>query len=389
MCENNNNNITAVALPSPSKTDVIKESSIVSKTSKFFSVVQLSTVVTMETLQNECKDRNFFLSKTIYDKLSNFSKVAPTTRKNSEEDAKDTHSVSQVDIDRDLANTGISSFRTFNLKTFLERNSQTAKCNSILNNNTSIYRCCYNSRQQIGCDNFFLTTLINMVDIQQAMIDPKEVTVTTADSAVKQRAGISFFIELNEPYRRYSLDENSASHSDCNSSSGDSLCSMECCNDGTSLCDEDFIVFEEQMFDEEEDFYVAASDCAQMDSRKCLKESSEELRCSIDSNNFLQSERCCDLVSRKCDETCIAKTTDIKQKNVSNEKPRKVRFQTDVNLVVIHHMKYWDFAYREARKGPWELAAADRCRFARRIKDLDLVISPCLQRKLESKVVNY
>ena len=57
---------------------------------------------------------------------------------------------------------------------------------------------------------------------------------------------------------------------------------------------------------------------------------------------------------------------------------RKVRFKEDV---VIHHMIHWNFAYREARKGTWKKDAADRCRFLRRIQELELTLGPYLHGK--------
>lgn len=393
--ENNNTSImTAVALSSPRKTDVLKESETLTKTSKFFSVVQLSAVVTMEKLQNEGKERKFFLSKPVCSKLrtlSYFPKVALTANENSEEIAKETFTVSQVTIDRDCTRIGISSFGSFNQN--FQNNSKTATSDSILNSNT--YRCCSNSRQQVGPNNFFLTSLINMVEIlpfgsiQEPLNTAQEAGITCNVSPVELRAGVSFFVDLNEPYKQYPLNENYkfALYDDRHSSSGDSFCSIQYCSDEASLCDEDFIVFEEQFDEEDDDFYefhVTLNDCVRKDSLNYLEGSSGVSRCSIDSKSVVENIKCSNLVSRKCKQADTDETNNIKQENISHETSRKVHFQADVELAIIHHMKQWDFAYREARKGPWELAAADRCRFSRRIKESDLVISPCLQRKLQS-----
>ena len=388
--ENNNSIMTAVALSSPRKTDVIKESDTLSKTSKFFSVVQLSAVVTMEKLQNESKDRNFFLSKPVCSKLSNFpyfSNAPPIANGNSEEKAKETYTVSQVTIDRYYTRIGIGSFASIDRQNF-QKNSKPAKSGSILNSNP--YRCCSNSRQQAGPNNFILTSLINMVEMPVLLNTDQEAPITCKVSSGEHRAGVSFFVNLNEPYKQYPLNENYkfALHDDRYSSSGDSFCSVQYCSDvdEASLCDEDFIVFEEQTFDEEDDVFYefTLNDCVRMDSLKCLKGSSGESRCSIDSKRVVETIKCSNLVSRKCKQAHIEKTSNVEQEKVSHETSRKVHFRTALDLVIIHHMKQWDFAYREARKGPWELAAADRCRFWRRIKELDEVISPCLQRKLQS-----
>lgn len=81
----------------------------------------------------------------------------------------------------------------------------------------------------------------------------------------------------------------------------------------------------------------------------------------------------------------MLETSDLDACTKKRKKPqKKVCFVKEEDLVVVYQMRHWDFAYREARKGTWELAAVDRCRFWRRIKDLELILSPCLKRKLES-----
>ena len=78
------------------------------------------------------------------------------------------------------------------------------------------------------------------------------------------------------------------------------------------------------------------------------------------------------------------KTNFCDTNNIVKKKCRKkVCFQKDEDLVEVHQMIQWDFAYREARKGTWELEAVDRWRFMQRINDLELILSPCLRRKLE------
>ncbi|XP_028417764.1 uncharacterized protein LOC114542382 [Dendronephthya gigantea] len=82
----------------------------------------------------------------------------------------------------------------------------------------------------------------------------------------------------------------------------------------------------------------------------------------------------------------VSSNTDccvVTGKTTGKKKSRKkVCFERDDDLVVVYEMRHWDFAYREARKGHWELAAADRCRFRRRIQELELILTPCLKRKL-------
>ncbi|XP_052860308.1 uncharacterized protein LOC128267503 [Anopheles cruzii] len=62
---------------------------------------------------------------------------------------------------------------------------------------------------------------------------------------------------------------------------------------------------------------------------------------------------------------------------------RKVRFCINP---VVHVMRAWDFAYRQARKGEWEMAARDRERFRKHIADLEPVLGPALQPALRDRV---
>ena len=59
-------------------------------------------------------------------------------------------------------------------------------------------------------------------------------------------------------------------------------------------------------------------------------------------------------------------------------------FKPDSELAVVHLMISWDFAYRAARKGPWEQYARDRQHFKRRIDSVSSVITPCLVKKLKA-----
>uniref|UniRef100_A0A2M4A1P9 Putative phosphatase-1 catalytic subunit binding region n=1 Tax=Anopheles triannulatus TaxID=58253 RepID=A0A2M4A1P9_9DIPT len=62
---------------------------------------------------------------------------------------------------------------------------------------------------------------------------------------------------------------------------------------------------------------------------------------------------------------------------------RKVRFNTKP---VVHVMRAWDFAYRQARKGEWEMAARDRERFRKHIADLEPVLGPALQPAVRERI---
>lgn len=54
---------------------------------------------------------------------------------------------------------------------------------------------------------------------------------------------------------------------------------------------------------------------------------------------------------------------------------QKVKFNLNP---VIHIMVHWDYAYRAARKGPWEEMARDRERFRGRINSIERILSPIL-----------
>ena len=56
----------------------------------------------------------------------------------------------------------------------------------------------------------------------------------------------------------------------------------------------------------------------------------------------------------------------------------KLRF--DSNPPTVHVLHVWHYAYKEARRGPWEQIARDRLRFHRRIEKTAEVIEPILKK---------
>lgn len=56
---------------------------------------------------------------------------------------------------------------------------------------------------------------------------------------------------------------------------------------------------------------------------------------------------------------------------------RRVTFKPDSELVVVHHMITWSFAYRSCRKGPWEQFVIDRDHFRRRAEEFGKIFEPC------------
>lgn len=62
---------------------------------------------------------------------------------------------------------------------------------------------------------------------------------------------------------------------------------------------------------------------------------------------------------------------------------KKVQFNLNPE---VHVIRAWDFAYRQARKGEWEMAARDRERFKKRIQETENVLSSVFDKKLRDKV---
>ena len=60
---------------------------------------------------------------------------------------------------------------------------------------------------------------------------------------------------------------------------------------------------------------------------------------------------------------------------------KKVSFAVQENLVTVYPMVKWDFAYRNARKGPWERYACDRFHFQQRIRSCEQILGPMLEKK--------
>jgi len=66
-----------------------------------------------------------------------------------------------------------------------------------------------------------------------------------------------------------------------------------------------------------------------------------------------------------------------------DKRKKKVCFKPDHELAVVHPMIVWSFAYRQARKGTWEVDALDRLRFERRVEEVDKILTPVLLAKIE------
>ncbi len=137
------------------------------------------------------------------------------------------------------------------------------------------------------------------------------------------------------------------------------------------------------------------SGCAEFSIHEFASETTYMNRVKTSTSSFAVCTNSCIIDDDECTLIKSNYTSEVTNKNKSSKlknssfeptekkkSQKKVCFQKDEDLVEVHQMIHWDFAYREARKGNWEVAAVDRCRFWRRIKELELILSPCLRRKL-------
>nr|XP_022920455.1 uncharacterized protein LOC111428939 [Onthophagus taurus] len=86
------------------------------------------------------------------------------------------------------------------------------------------------------------------------------------------------------------------------------------------------------------------------------------------------------------EELCSDEESDVDEVDFVKKVPfKKVRF---CEKPLIHPMIKWDYAYRAARKGPWEQHMRDRCRFENRVSKLAEVISPVLNATHRTNVYN-
>ncbi|KAJ8672329.1 hypothetical protein QAD02_003588 [Eretmocerus hayati] len=70
------------------------------------------------------------------------------------------------------------------------------------------------------------------------------------------------------------------------------------------------------------------------------------------------------------------RTAKTEMEDKTDPEPKKVRFNLKPK---IHVIVYWSYAYREARKGPWQEIARNNERFRRRIALADRVLRPIFE----------
>ena len=54
----------------------------------------------------------------------------------------------------------------------------------------------------------------------------------------------------------------------------------------------------------------------------------------------------------------------------------------DLNSPTVHNLYVWSYAYKMARRGPWEQVARDQFRFKQRIEKTGEIIEPVLKKFL-------
>ena len=90
----------------------------------------------------------------------------------------------------------------------------------------------------------------------------------------------------------------------------------------------------------------------------------------------------CDRVTESTDEQVPSTPTGaVKEK-------KKVKFADEhsLELVKVHNLVHWNFAYRSARKGRWMQEACDRMRFQHRIDRISTIVSPVLEKEHRKRV---
>ncbi|XP_071447646.1 uncharacterized protein PPP1R15 [Hetaerina americana] len=160
-----------------------------------------------------------------------------------------------------------------------------------------------------------------------------------------------------------------------------------------SLDSEDsFVIFEECP-----DTALAASSPLPVDYNSSLEESETE---DDDSSSSDNSDYELDGVERPLRFDCLATNLCVKEdcnwtacftQSAPEKSPRikkkTVHFAEGSDLAVIRPMIAWGYAYRESRRGPWEVHARDRARFSGRIASVAPVLNAILDPVHRSKVM--
>ncbi|XP_065835734.1 sericin-2-like [Oscarella lobularis] len=175
-----------------------------------------------------------------------------------------------------------------------------------------------------------------------------------AGSATSRRAAVRFFV---------GLDDSDDSDDDEETTSESDYITADECDDADDAEEEE---------EDEDGFSVAfRNDCAPrpLVNRSCSWSG------GASTNDWNGSTRCEEIQAR-------ARRRPNSASEAESARPgptvvKRVRFQAD-SLNRVHCIVAWNYAYRAARKGPWESLANDRARFQKRIRDLEPVLSPVL-----------
>ena len=228
----------------------------------------------------------------------------------------------------------------------------------------------------------------------ETQCDVNELNVSVSDCVYNQDG------QLVQMFVCFDIEHSDSSSAVSSSDSGCKNCDSDC---------EDFIVFENSFT--EEDHCCARFDlvCSETKPHKetFLKSVvlSSNLYCEVsvmESFNdnldlFVQEmlppnlRYSCEefILNKKCTKEVEANRTgdffsrSSTVKTASQDKKKKVSFKPDYELTVVHPMIVWSFAYRQARKGTWEVDALDRLRFQKRIKEVDNILTPVLLAKIK------
>lgn len=106
-------------------------------------------------------------------------------------------------------------------------------------------------------------------------------------------------------------------------------------------------------------------------------------RKETDIESSLNADQNCDILDEEEDAfSCnLAEVNKHWNEEVEKDVSRKTDQRVSFGAVKEHPMVTWAYAYRQARRGPWEQYARDAARFSRHIAELEPVISPVLQEK--------
>ncbi|XP_018374621.1 PREDICTED: uncharacterized protein LOC108768618 isoform X2 [Trachymyrmex cornetzi] len=130
----------------------------------------------------------------------------------------------------------------------------------------------------------------------------------------------------------------------------------------SSECSDDFISFENTDSNNSENIYTSTGSFATEEVDGCVETNLH------DGDNQL-------------DDSIIFADEDNEE--LTNTQTKKVSFDP---TPVVHVMVTWNYAYRAARRGPWEEIARDNERFRGRIKSIAIVLDPILKSKHRSQV---